>query len=80
MRQVVRRTVLRRLRREQLWNGNREPPFRTVLTDREHIVRWAWNTHQVSAERVVELAARRPELRIVRLRSRTEVTRWVAGR
>ena len=80
MRQVLRRTLLRRLRREQLWNGNQEPPFWTILTDREHIVRWAWNTHQRSAERVLELAGRRPELRIVRLRRRTEVARWIAGR
>ena len=78
MRQVVRRTVARRLRRERLWNGNTEPPFRTILTDREHIVRWAWTTHHGNAERVIQLAARRPELRIVRLRSRAEVNRWVA--
>lgn len=80
MRQVLRRTVLRRLRREVLWNGNVEPPFRTILTDREHIVRWAWTTHHVNAERVTELARRRPELPVVRLRSRAEVARWIAGR
>jgi len=80
MRQVVRRTVSRRLRREVLWNGNAEPPLRTILTDREHIVRWAWTTHRVNAERVTELARRCPELPVVRLRSRAEVARWIAGR
>jgi adenylate kinase family enzyme len=45
MRRMVVRTVRRRLRREVLWNGNTEPPFRTFFHDREHIVRWAWSTH-----------------------------------
>jgi adenylate kinase family enzyme len=77
MRQVVRRTVVRRLRRQELWNGNLEPPFRTIFTDREHIVRWAWATHHLNAERVTALARRRPELPIVRLRSRAEVATWL---
>lgn len=45
MRQVVARTLRRRLRREVLWNGDVEPALRTVLHDPEHIVRWAWATH-----------------------------------
>ncbi len=40
MKRVIRRTVGRRVRREVFWNGNQEPPFRTFLTDRDHIVRW----------------------------------------
>src|SRR4051812_37847921 len=43
MRQVILRTVRRRLHREVLWNGNTEGPLRTVFTDPDHIVRWAWN-------------------------------------
>ena len=77
--QVVRRTVLRRLRREHLWNGNVEPALWTVFTDREHIVRWAWNTHHKTALRVRELLGRRPELPVVRLRSRAEVAGWLTG-
>jgi adenylate kinase family enzyme len=79
MRQVVRRTVVRRLRRQRLWNGNVEPPLRTVFTDPEHIVRWAWRTHGRTPMRVAELSARRSELPIVRLRSRSEVERWLRG-
>jgi adenylate kinase family enzyme len=79
MRQVVQRTLVRRLRRQHLWNGNIEPPLRTILTDREHIVRWAWNTHHETATRMAELLRRRPDLAVVRLRSRTEVTRWLDG-
>jgi adenylate kinase family enzyme len=79
MRQVVRRTVLRRLRRQRLWNGNVEPPLRTVFTDPEHIVRWAWNSHGRTAERVAALTAGRGDLPIVRLRSRAEIDRWLRG-
>src|SRR3954452_9329331 len=42
MRQVIVRTISRRLRREALWNGNTEGPLRTFFTDRDHIIRWAW--------------------------------------
>lgn len=79
MRQVVRRTIVRRLRRQVLWNGNAEPPIWTVFTDPEHIVRWAWTTHGRAAGRVKELAARRSDLPIVRLRSRAEIDHWLRG-
>ncbi|WP_324650247.1 AAA family ATPase [Georgenia sp. H159] len=76
---LVRRTVRRRLRREVLWNGNVEPPLHTVLTDREHVVRWAVATRNKHRRRVPQLAATRPHLTVVRLRSASEVERWVAG-
>lgn len=73
---LVRRTVGRRLRREELWNGNREAALRTVLTDREHVIRWAVDTRHLTAERVAALAATHPDLPVVRLRSQAEVDRW----
>ncbi|XVX18893.1 AAA family ATPase [Actinomycetota bacterium] len=79
MHQVVRRTLLRRLRREELWNGNVEPPLWTILKDRDHIIRWAWDTHAKAAERVREAMLSRPDLPVVRLTSRAEVDAWVAG-
>ena len=79
MRQVTSRTVRRRLRRERLWNGNLEQPLWTVLTDRDHIVRWAWSTHHQSAVRVPRLLQERPDLPVVRLRTRDEARRWVEG-
>jgi adenylate kinase family enzyme len=79
MRQLVRRTALRRLRRERLWNGNVEAPLWTVFTDRQHILRWAWNTHGKTAPRVRDLLRARPDLPVVRLRSRTEIARWLNG-
>ena len=79
MRQVIRRTLFRRLRREVLWHGNLEPPFRTILSDPEHIVRWAWSTHHQTSTRVTDLLRERPDLTVVRLRSRAEVSRWLTG-
>ena len=49
---TLRRRLRRRLRRQVLWNGNMEPPLRTIFTDREHIIRWAWSTHHDTARRV----------------------------
>jgi len=74
---LVRRTVGRRLRGEVLWNGNREPPLRTVPTDPEHVVRWAWSSHARTGPRVLALVEQRPELAVVRLRSPREVDRWL---
>ena len=79
MRQVIRRTVRRRLSRQVLWNGNREPPLWTILTDPEHIVRWAWTTHDKTATRVAALLEERPELVVIRLISRSDIERWLAG-
>ncbi len=79
MRQVVLRTVRRRLRRQVLWNGNTEQPFWTLFTDPEHIVRWAWSTHHTTAERVTALLQQRPDLDIVRLPDHQAATRWLSG-
>ena len=79
MQQVVRRTLQRRWRRSVLWNGNVEPPLWTVVTDPEHIVRWAWSTHAGTAQHVAALRARRPELDVVRLPDRSALERWVTG-
>lgn len=79
MAQVIRRTVARQIGREPIFNGNREPPPWTIFTDPEHIVRWAWNTHHRTADRIADLLAQRPDLRIVRLRTRREVATWLAG-
>jgi len=79
MRQVVRRTLKRRLRRERLWNGNVEPSLRTFFTDSEHIVRWAWRTHPESASRVRALLHDRPDRLVVRLRSHEEADGWMRG-
>lgn len=79
MRQLIRRTVLRRLRRQVLWNGNVEPALWTILTDREHLLRWAWSTHATAARRVAALQHEHPHLTVVRLPSHQAVRRWLTG-
>jgi adenylate kinase family enzyme len=79
MRQVVRRTLRRRLRRVELWHGNVEPPLWTFLTDTDHIVRWAWRTRHKLADLPERLAQEAPHVVVVRLRSRRDVERWVAA-
>ncbi|MCW2759579.1 MAG: family ATPase, partial [Nocardioidaceae bacterium] len=74
---VVRRTIGRRWRREELWNGNREGPLREFFTDREHVVRWAIRTRHKYAEQVPQVAAEHPDLVVVRLRSQREVEHWL---
>ncbi|GAA4363954.1 AAA family ATPase [Nocardioides caricicola] len=74
---VVRRTVRRRVRREELWNGNREGPLHTFFTDPEHIVRWAIGTRNLYDQRIPVVAAERPDLPIVRLASSRESERWL---
>lgn len=77
MTRVVRRTVGRRLRDEELWNGNKEAPLHTVLTDPEHVVRWAWRTRHQLRELVPAVEGAHPDLVVVRLRHRSDVDRFV---
>lgn len=80
MSRVVRRTAVRRWRREPLFNGNLEPPMWTIFTDREYIVRWAWSSF---ASRRADMERRQAareyrHLTIVRLRHPRETARWLA--
>lgn len=78
-RQVTARTLRRWVRREELWNGNREPAPWRILTDPEHVIRWAWNTHHLVAGRVDALLAADPSRPVVRLRSHRESAAWLSG-
>lgn len=79
MSQVIRRTVRRRVHRLELWNGNREAPLRTILRDKEHIIRWAWDTRHDTGPRVADALRDYPDLIVVRLTSRRELDAWLAG-
>ncbi|KRF14099.1 AAA family ATPase [Nocardioides sp. Soil797] len=74
---VVRRTVRRRVRRQQLWNGNVEPPLRTFLSDPDHIVRWPIRTRHMLEDRVPAALAANPHLVGVHLRSGADVEAWL---
>ncbi|HWF71694.1 MAG TPA: hypothetical protein VG186_00005 [Solirubrobacteraceae bacterium] len=79
MTRVVRRTLSRRLRRTELWNGNVEPPLRTIMSDRDHIIRWAWRTHDDHLARVTRCAERHPTLPVVRLKTPEQIEDWLTG-
>lgn len=80
MRQVVGRTLRRVLRREVLWNGNREPWRNLYAWDpQQNIIRWAWTRHDVNHQRYRDAAAdpANDHLGFVFLTSRTAVTEFL---
>ena len=75
---LVRRTLLRMARHEELWNGNRES-FRDGFGGRESLVGWAMRTHR-HYRRVLpgRLAGEEYALkRVVRLRSQRDLDRFL---
>ena len=77
---IWRRTVRRRISGEPMWNtDNVEAPLHTVLTDRDHIVRWSWRGIRNYRQIVAETRAAHPKLRVVRLRSPGSARRWLAS-
>jgi hypothetical protein len=56
-----------------------EPPLWTILTDRDHIIRWAWRTRHTYDDVIGLLARERPGLPVVRLRSQAEADAWLAS-
>lgn len=80
MRQVTVRTLRRIVRREELWNGNREPLRNLWAWDpNRSIIRWAWTRHGTYRERygTALSAPVMAHVDVVRLRSRAEVERWI---
>jgi adenylate kinase family enzyme len=78
LRRLWRRTWSRILRREELWNGNRES-IRTAFFSRDSLFVWAITSHQRRLRTLPERLARVRHLELVRLRSQREVERWLAG-
>lgn len=81
MRQLVRRTARRVVRREELWNGNRERLRNFVSHDPlQSVLMWAWTNHDEYAARYTELERQARELgtTFVRLGSRDEVRAFLA--
>lgn len=82
MRQVVTRTLRRVVRREVLWNGNREPWSNLYRWDPDmNIIRWSWTQHEKYRRRYeAEMAdPTNAHIRFVRLRSHAEGAAWLAG-
>ncbi|MFT4288006.1 AAA family ATPase [Nocardioides sp.] len=78
MLQVTRRTLRRRLARVELWAGNTEPPLLAILTERDHIIRWAWRTRHEYDPWLERLCVERPGF-VVRLRSHAQADAWLAS-
>ncbi len=79
---VAKRTVARAATRRELWNGNRERPSNLFRWDPERsMIRWVWTTHRALRERYEELTSDPgfAHLHIVRLRTPSEVARWIEG-
>jgi adenylate kinase family enzyme len=76
---VVRRTVRRRIHHIELWNGNVEPPLRTIFTNRDNIIRWSWRTHDKRRREALEVAHGANGPLVVRLAGQRQVNTWVRG-
>ncbi|WP_425859848.1 AAA family ATPase [Arthrobacter sp. TWP1-1] len=74
---LIRRTVRRRLRRVELWNGNFEGPLWSIFIDDDHIIRWGWRTRHSLRTAVPELEYEYPGLQVVRFGSPKDVEVWM---
>ena len=70
---LIRRTVRRSIRREQLWNSNRES-LRGTIWGRESLFAWAFRSH-FSCRR--EWPQALSHLNVIRLRKRADVERFL---
>lgn len=80
MRGLVARTVRRIIRREVLWNGNREPLRNLYAWDpQKSVIRWAWTQHAAYQHRYGSAmsSAECAHLHFVRLRNREDAARWL---
>lgn len=79
MNRVTRRTLRRWLLREALWAGNREQPLWRIFTDRSNMIRWSWASRNHVRDALPAVTQDHPDLRIIRLRSRAQVRRFLAN-
>lgn len=78
--QLTRRTLVRIIAREQLWNGNTET-FRGAFFSRDSLFLWALQTHRRHRVEYTQLLSQ-PEfshLHLVRLHGPAETQAWLKG-
>jgi adenylate kinase family enzyme len=75
--QVIGRTVRRFVKREVLWNGNREPL--SNFFSPSSVIAWSWANHPRIRQRYTKAMADPAwsHLNFVRLRSNAEANRWL---
>lgn len=82
MRQLVWRTVRRVAGRRELWNGNRER-WRNFFSwnPEQSVISWAWHKHAADHAKYAAAASdpANAHLRFVRLASRRDTARFLAG-
>jgi adenylate kinase family enzyme len=82
MARVVRRTLLRVARREELWNGNTERWRNLFSLDKEvSVIAWAWQTHAARHEEIAAFLAHPPreDLQLVHVASVAQERRLYEG-
>ncbi|ALV46414.1 AAA family ATPase [Arthrobacter alpinus] len=77
MGRLIRRTVRRRRRRVELWNGNFEGPLWSIFNNPDHIIRWGWRTRHSLRKVVPELEHEHPGLQVVRFSGPKDVEVWI---
>jgi adenylate kinase family enzyme len=80
MRQVIRRTLSRGAKRQELWNGNRESLWSLTKWDpEENIIRWAWTRFEPTRSRYQSRTSdpRWSHLKIIHLCSRSSANAYV---
>lgn len=77
MQRVVRRSLVRAARRQELWNGNRDSP--RALLRPYNPIRWAWSQHARKRREYGEryAAPEHAHLEVIRLRTPAEARRWL---
>lgn len=75
---VVRRTWERARTQSELWNGNTEPGMWHAVSNKEGIIRWAFDTRNKVKELLPATLEANPHLRLVRLRHQRETDAWMA--
>ncbi|BAN02678.1 hypothetical protein YM304_23640 [Ilumatobacter coccineus YM16-304] len=77
---VAKRSIRRAVRREQLWNGNRER-LRDVLHPKRSMIAEAWNVHRAHRAKFEQLSTTPlwAHADVHRFRTPSEVTEWLAS-
>lgn len=80
MLQLLGRTLHRGVRRQELWNGNRED-FRSLLSidPRRNLLLWSWRSHHRYRDEVPQAARVLGAAEVVVLKSRRELQRFSAS-
>ena len=74
---LLRRTFGRILRREELWEGNRET-LRETFFNRDSLLVWWWRTTRWDPERTEQRLVAASQAKTLRLRAKGEIEEWLS--